>query len=579
MTGMTKVTKFTRRRLLGCASATSLFPIVFTNKGQAQVMKTPGVYIVEKDAFPNSVVQVATAVPAFIGYTQIAVKEGRSLHMTPWRISSLAEFHQYFGAAPTPVFDLELMATSTTEGNGDELQLPEIKVSLSDGTESQTYTLRQVNTAFALYAAIRLFFQNGGGSCYIVSTGSYANVVVDGDHEAGEALITAQPMLDALKVLEKEPEPTLIVIPETTRLSRTDSQKVQQATLTHCGDKMKNRFAILDIRGGYLPQDPVGFDPVQTFRDDIGTQHLSYGATYYPWLNTSLFSSVNFNYLNLSATARSILAQKVKAAEEALIPPVERLPKSSETEAQAKARLDIAYPQRAEIAKIDEVDLSELDHAAINKNLRANVPAYGEVMSKVAESANCMPPGSAIAGIYTQVDNNRGVWKAPANVSVNSVVSTMVNVGHEEQEGLNISPMGKSVNAIRPFAGEGVLVWGARTLDGNSLDWRYINVRRTIIMIEESIRLAAEAYVFEPNTASTWVTVKSMIENFLTGIWKQGGLAGAVPADAFSVHVGLGETMTPQDILDGVMRITVLVAVVRPAEFIEITFQQQMQKS
>jgi phage tail sheath protein FI len=100
-----------------------------------------------------------------------------------------------------------------------------------------------------------------------------------------------------------------------------------------------------------------------------------------------------------------------------------------------------------------------------------------------------------------------------------------------------------------------------------------------MIMLEESIRLAAKAYVFEPNTANTWVTVRSMIENFLTGIWKQGGLAGAIPEDAFSVHVGLGETMTPVDILEGILRITVLVAVSRPAEFIEITFQQQMQKS
>lgn len=151
-----------------------------------------------------------------------------------------------------------------------------------------------------------------------------------------------------------------------------------------------------------------------------------------------------------------------------------------------------------------------------------------------------------MAGIYTMVDNTRGVWKAPANVSMNSVVSPAVNVSHEEQEELNVNPQGKSINAIRSFIGEGVLVWGARTLDGNSLDWRYINVRRTMIMLEESCRLAAQAMVFEPNTASTWVTIKAMISNFLTGIWKRGGLAGAVPEDAFSVHVGLGETMTPR---------------------------------
>jgi len=116
-------------------------------------------------------------------------------------------------------------------------------------------------------------------------------------------------------------------------------------------------------------------------------------------------------------------------------------------------------------------------------------------------------------------------------------------------------------------------------LDGNSQDWRYINVRRTLIMIEQSIKLAARAYVFEPNDSNTWVTVKSMIDNFLINLWKQGALAGAAPEVAFDVQIGLGSTMTPTDILDGKMLITVKVALVRPAEFIVITFQQQMQQS
>ena len=184
-----------------------------------------------------------------------------------------------------------------------------------------------------------------------------------------------------------------------------------------------------------------------------------------------------------------------------------------------------------------------------------------------------------MAGVYTMVDNTRGVWKAPANLSLNGVISPAVNITSEDQEDLNVTTQGKSVNAIRSFMGEGVVVWGARTLDGNSLDWRYINVRRTMIMIEESVRNATKAHVFEPNVANTWVTIKSMIRNFLTSVWKRGGLAGNSPEEAFSVFVGLGETMTPDDILEGILRVSVLVAVSRPAEFIEITFEQQMQKS
>ena len=147
------------------------------------------------------------------------------------------------------------------------------------------------------------------------------------------------------------------------------------------------------------------------------------------------------------------------------------------------------------------------------------------------------------------------------------------------QEDLNVPLDGKSVCAIRAFKGMGNMVWGARTLDGNSNDWRYVNVRRTLIYLEQSIKEAAKAYVFAPNDASTWVNVKSMISNFLTGVWKQGGLVGPKPADAYSVSVGLGTTMTNDDIQQGIMRVMVKVAVSHPAEFIEITFQQQMQKA
>ena len=93
------------------------------------------------------------------------------------------------------------------------------------------------------------------------------------------------------------------------------------------------------------------------------------------------------------------------------------------------------------------------------------------------------------------------------------------------------------------------------------------------------MKLAARSYVFAPNDANTWASVKSVIIRFLFSIWKQGALAGAAAADAFSVDVGLGTTMTADDILNGYLNITVLVAVTRPAEFIQLTFQQELQKT
>ena len=161
---------------------------------------------------------------------------------------------------------------------------------------------------------------------------------------------------------------------------------------------------------------------------------------------------------------------------------------------------------------------------------------------------------------------------------MNSVLSPSVNITGPVQEDLNLPVNGKAVNAIRSFIGKGVLVWGARTLDGNSQDWKYINVRRTLLMIEQSVKSAVENYIFEPNTPQTWMRVRIAIENFLTSMWKRGALLGISPAEAYEVAIGIGDTMTPEDVLDGVMRISVFLSIARPAEFIEITFEQRMQE-
>ncbi len=222
-----------------------------------------------------------------------------------------------------------------------------------------------------------------------------------------------------------------------------------------------------------------------------------------------------------------------------------------------------------------QTEVMRLHSALLASNLD-----YARVIDNITRYRNTLPVAPAMAGVYTAVDTNRGVWKAPANVGLSGVTAPTVNLSDNDQARLNVDAVsGKSVNAIRPFPGQGVLVWGARTLDGNSNDWRFVNVRRTMIMLEQSIKLAARAYVFEPNDANTWVTVQSMISNFLFNLWKQGALAGSKPDDAYSVAVGLGTTMTAQDILDGYMNVFVKVAISRPAEFIVLSFQQQMQKS
>ena len=247
----------------------------------------------------------------------------------------------------------------------------------------------------------------------------------------------------------------------------------------------------------------------------------------------------------------------------------------TDTQANAIADLNLAIAARSEA---EEILKEKIEVMTLHQTLLAISPLYKSILTSLREKLNLLPPSAAMAGIYSMVDNNVGVFQSPANISLGSVVEPSVNLTNDEQEDLNIPLNGKAVNAIRTFPGKGVLVWGARTLDGNSQDWRYISVRRTMIFIEQSIKIAAEAYVFEPNTASTWTNLKALVTNFLTNVWQQGALAGATAEDAFSVDIGLGVTMTPVDVLDGYMKMTVKVAVTRPGEFIVITFQQQMQQ-
>lgn len=520
--------------------------------------KTPGVYIVEKNAFSNSVVEVATAVPAFVGYTEFADHKGESLARKAWRISSMAEYHAYFGNAPKNSFSIKAIPVVTTA--------PASKAIVADfsvtdiATQKRTeYTITQDSTAYILYYSMLLFFQNGGGSCYIVSLGTYQD---DLDADAIKA---------GIDILLKEQEPTMVVVPDAVHLSLADCTDVQTAALMHCGFKMRNRVALLDVHDGYKDrQDPSG-DCVNTFRNAIGTKFLDFGMAYYPWLNTSIVKEKDIDFTSISNL--DVLTTLLKQELSPIIDTKKPTPAAKVKIDQLNAALISITADRSK-SKDPVTDILTL-----NKTLLAVSNLYPQIIVAIQKKLNLLPPSAGIAGLYTMVDSTRGVWKAPANVNMNGVVSSTVAISHDEQEDLNVTPSGKSINAIRSFIGEGLLVWGARTLDGNSQDWRYINVRRTMIMIEESIKQACKAYVFEPNTANTWVTIKSMVRNFLTSIWKRGGLAGENPDDAFSVFVGLGETMTADDILEGLMKVSVLVAVSRPAEFIEITFQQQMQKS
>ena len=266
------------------------------------VMKTPGVYIVEKSAFPNSVVQVATAVPAFIGHTERAMNGNVSLHETPMKITSFSEYESYFGGPSEPYFSLHDYAGPDSEqpyGPDGDAQNPAeapLAIFITKGPRgAEKYELKQVNPGYNLWGAMRLFYANGGGTCFVTSIGSYDDP------------IEPAPMLRALIRLEKESEPTMVVIPETIRLNRQDCANVQQQMMRHCGEVMKSRFAILDILGGYLDERSPRGDPIARFRMDVGVNNLDYAAAYYPWLDTSVFTSRAFTFENIVLESRGKL--------------------------------------------------------------------------------------------------------------------------------------------------------------------------------------------------------------------------------------------------------------------------------
>lgn len=374
-----------------------------------------------------------------------------------------------------------------------------------------------------MYYALQMFFANGGGPCYIVSVGHYKAPV-------GTALVETE-LSAGLEALEKEDEPTLIVFPEAQNLQIGDFKTLHDAALAQCA-RLQDRFVIMDLHGGAVSlNDPDAnlLTAVGNFRTNgIGTNNLKYGAVYAPNLETTLDMLVD------------------------------------------EAEADVTIT----------TDGTPAGAVALSTLVGSNNALYQASLASIRDMVCKLPPSAAVAGIYAAVDASRGVWKAPANVSINAATAPTIRFTNVEQDQMNVDVVaGKSVNAIRAFTGKGTLVWGARTLAGNDNEWRYVNVRRLFIFVEESVKKSTEQFVFETNDANTWVKVQGMIENFLTTLWRQGALQGVKPEDAFRVAVGLGTTMTALDILEGRMIVEIAMAAVRPAEFIILRFSHMMAKS
>jgi phage tail sheath protein FI len=365
---------------------------------------------------------------------------------------------------------------------------------------------------FNLYNSLRLFYANGGGDCYIVSCGSYGG-------ESGATSVEKAALLEGLAAVTNVVGPTMLVAPDAVLLPEgADHAEVVVAMLNQCLEK-RDRVAILDVWGAEAlrPGDDIG-SIVAGFRDGLAgapPESLQFGMAYFPFLQTSIVPS-------------------------------------------------------------GEISAGDFAPAAGMQAVVAGTPGFAALAQLAARDQSLLPPSGAMAGIYTANDSLIGVWNAPANVGIAQAIGPTLQITADQQEDLNAPSGGMSINAIRTFVNRGTLVWGARTLDGNSNDWRYVQVRRTMIYVEQSVKTALNNFAFAPNTAQTWVTVTSTIESFLHGLWAAGGLMGSSPEQAYGVQCGLGSTMTPDDVLDGKMIVQVVLQMVHPAEFMELTFLQEM---
>ncbi|MBO6000729.1 MAG: phage tail sheath family protein, partial [Spirochaetales bacterium] len=207
------------------------------------------------------------------------------------------------------------------------------------------------------------------------------------------------------------------------------------------------------------------------------------------------------------------------------------------------------------------------------------VPGYAKTLAALQEEACVIPPSGAMAGIFAATDRRVGVWQAPANVGVASIKGLSQLLTDNQQDKMNVDPStSKSINAIRYFKGKGYLVWGSRTLNAGSNEWRYVPVRRLFNYVEQSVKLSTYWAVFQPNDSNTWTKIKCQISNFLNTLWRDGALAGATPEEAYFVEVGKDITMTAEDIYNGYLIVRIGLAAVRPAEFIVLEFSHKVQE-
>jgi len=202
-------------------------------------------------------------------------------------------------------------------------------------------------------------------------------------------------------------------------------------------------------------------------------------------------------------------------------------------------------------------------------------PFYNAETNPGASRTVLVPPSGFAAGMWAKIDGKRGVWKAPAGLETGLLGVAKLEYVVEDNEQDSLNPWG--VNCLRNMPGGGPVIWGARTLATKAdPEWRYVPVRRTAIMIEQSIYNGIQWAVFEPNDHRLWSALRANIGNFMNGLFRAGAFQGEKASDAYFVRCGLGDTMTQGDIDAGQVIAIVGFAPLKPAEFVIVRIQQKV---
>src|ERR1700741_2426872 len=260
----------------------------------------PGVYIQELNAFPNSVVEVATALPVFIGYTQNASYQGNSLQNKVIKIESLSDYQAFFGYWPTTTYSVAAVTPAVAPA-------PPAPYDVILNANAQFSVTPVASSLFYMYNSIQLFFQNGGGTAYVLSIGNYANEGANGPNVADFSA-------DIFTILQSVQDPTMILVPDALLFSKSgDYYTLINNCLDHCA-KVQSRMTLIDVYAGDQVKDPLAFnalagqqdangigkDPISQMRAGITSMFLNYGAVYYPWVNTNIVSGNQVTFLNIA---------------------------------------------------------------------------------------------------------------------------------------------------------------------------------------------------------------------------------------------------------------------------------------